>query len=65
LVSGTKDLVKVAAGKASAAVRWGVPRTARLDDFSADERAAIHAAIEARRAAKAARAERDPTTEAA
>jgi len=37
------------------AARWGVPRRVRLDDFDSDERAAILAAIEAKRAAKAAR----------
>lgn len=55
-VSIPKDPVKVAAGKAGVAARWGVPRRVHLGDFDADERAAILAAIEAKRAAKAARA---------
>ena len=50
-----KDPVRVAQGKAGMLARWGVPRRVRLDDFDADERAAILAAIEARRQAKAAR----------
>jgi hypothetical protein len=56
LVSETKDPVKSAAGKAGMLSRWGVPRRVRLDDFSSDERAAILAAIEAKRAAKSRRA---------
>ncbi len=67
MVSETKDPAKVAAGKAGMAARWGVPRRVHLGDFGPDERLAILAAIEARRAAKAARreAERDPNPEAA
>jgi hypothetical protein len=57
--SPPKDPVKVAAGVAGAAARWGVPVRVRLDDFDPDERAAIHAAIAAKRAAKAVRAERE------
>jgi hypothetical protein len=67
LVSATvqKNPVKVAAGRAGAAVRWGVPVRVRLDDFDADERSAILLAIEAKRAAKRVRAERGATPEAA
>lgn len=63
-VSDSKDPVKVAAGAAGATARWGIRRRVRLDDFDPDERAAILAAIEAKRAAKAARAEAE-TQEAA
>jgi len=56
LVSTTrKNPAKVAAGYAAAAKRWGVFRFADISDFPPDERAAIHAAIEARRAARQAR----------
>jgi hypothetical protein len=51
----TKDPVLVAAGHRGALARWGPPRRVRLDDFDPDERAAILAAIEAKRAAKAAK----------
>jgi len=50
-----KNPTKVRAGACGAAIRWGPPRRVRLDDFDADERAAILAAIEAKRAAKAAK----------
>ena len=53
------------AGKRGAEARWGPRIHVRLDDFDADERAAILAAIDAKRAAKAARAERESTPEAA
>lgn len=53
--SRPKDPAKVAAGFAGSLSRWGVRRVVRLDEFDADERAAIAAAIEARRAAKRAR----------
>lgn len=46
-------------GMLGARSRWGERRIARLDDFDPDERAAILAAIEAKRAAKTARAERE------
>lgn len=55
--SVSKDPVLVEAGRRGALKRWGPPIRVRLDDFDADEREAILAAIEAKRAAKAARAE--------
>lgn len=42
-------------GRLGAEKRWGPPRVLRLDDFDPDERVAILAAIDAKRAAKAAR----------
>jgi hypothetical protein len=63
-----KDPVLSEAGRRGAAKRWGPPIRVRLDDFAPDERAAIVAAIEAKRAAKAARNEkaaRDVSTRAA
>lgn len=57
MLSDSKDPAKVAAGQAGATARWGVPRVARLDDFDSDERAAILAAIDAKRAARAGRLE--------
>lgn len=55
-----KNPAKVAAGRAGMAARWGPPRRVRLDDFDPDERLAILAAIEAKRAAKRARAATQP-----
>jgi hypothetical protein len=45
--------------------RLGSRTVVRLDELPPDERAAILAAIEAKRAAKTARAKREPTPEAA
>jgi hypothetical protein len=55
----SKNPTLVEAGRRGALRRWGPPVRVRLDDFDASERAAILAAIAARRAAKVAR-ERDP-----
>lgn len=49
----------MALGKAGMLARWGVPRTARLDGFDPDERAAILASIEARRLARRPKAPAD------
>jgi hypothetical protein len=57
----TKDATKVAAGLAGAAARWGIAKHVRLDGFDADERVAILAAIDAKRAAKTARIEKADT----
>ncbi len=54
-----KDPVKAAAGRAGMFSRYGVPRRVQLNDFDADERAAIIASIEAKRAAKLARQARE------
>jgi hypothetical protein len=64
-MQSVKNPVKVAAGKAGMVARWGVPRRVRLDDFTPDERAAILAGIDAKRAAKRVRAERESNPEAA
>jgi hypothetical protein len=56
-----KSAVIVEAGRRGALRRWGPgPRAVRLDEFDADERTAILAAIDARRAAKAARHDKAP-----
>lgn len=55
-----KDPTLSAAGKRGALKRWGPPIRVRLDDFDAPERAAILAAIDAKRAAKRRIAERNP-----
>jgi hypothetical protein len=51
-----KDPRLVAAGKKAMLSRWGPPKTAHLDDFTPDERAFLHAMIDAARNAKAASA---------
>lgn len=48
----SKDPVLAEAGKRGALKRWGPPKNARLDDFTPEERAVIHALIEAEREAK-------------
>ena len=53
LDSRVKDPRLVAAGKKAMLRRWGPPKTARLDEFSSDERAFLHAMIDAARKAKA------------
>lgn len=53
-ISPPKNPRLVDAGREGARRRWGVPRVIRLDDFDSDERAAIVAAIEAKRAARRA-----------
>jgi hypothetical protein len=50
-----KDPVKVAAGRAGAAVRWPERRHLRLDELEPAVRAAVHALITADIAAKQAR----------
>ncbi len=64
LITGTKDPLKVKAGRASARKRWGeTPRIARLDQLDPRVRTAVLALI---RADEAARAEQERTnTEAA
>ena len=42
-----RDPQKVAAGRASAAKRWGPPRVIRLDDMTAPQRRVILALIDA------------------
>lgn len=53
-VSPGKSTVFVEAGRRGARNRWGPQRIIRLDEFPPDERAAILAAIEAKRAARKA-----------
>ncbi len=48
-----KDPVKVAAGKAGAAARWGVPRRLQLGDLTPDQRRLVLALVEAQRAVNA------------
>lgn len=44
-----KDPVMVAAGQRGAFKRWGWPKTIRLDDLTQDQRAIVHARVEALR----------------
>lgn len=50
-------------GRRGAVSRWGPPRVVRLDDFDPEERLAIIAAVDARRAAKAAHQKAGPVSE--
>jgi hypothetical protein len=52
VVEAVKNPLKIKAGHAGAAKRWGPPRHARLDDLPPEQRALVLALIEAARAAK-------------
>lgn len=59
VLSSIKDPVKVRAGHASAARRWGPPRRLNIGDLTPAQRQVVLALVEAQRIANAATAAQD------